>query len=476
MKKWFSGLLLSAACLTCPAQTGTGFDIAVNISDLKDSTLYLAYHFGERQYLRDTLILDNRGRGEFKGDKALDQGIYMIVLPGRKYFEILVGNDQQFSVTCKFNDYINTLKFSGSDVNTNFLIYQKRWVEMQRQSSMISRRIQNNSQNGDSVRILEGMQKDFEQKMKDYLKRVYNENQGNLLAALVKSMMPIEIPEFSIPSSVQNRDSVRAVLAYNYNKDHFFDNIDLTDERMLRTPILQARLDAYFNYVLVRQPPDSINKEIEKLIKKCEGNHKVFQFIAVYLFNHFRESEIMGQDAILVKIADDIYLSGKADWVSTKFLDDLRRQIELLRHNLIGMKAENLVMNSYKGIYVSLYDIEKEFTILYFWEPDCGHCQEETPKLKTYYDEAKDDGVEVFAVCTTADSSDWKKYIEDHKLTWINGWDPERISHFDYYYDVEATPMVYILDRNKKIIAKKLSVEDVPGFISNYRKYFGSGG
>ena len=103
--------------------------------------------------------------------------------------------------------------------------------------------------------------------------------------------------------------------------------------------------------------------------------------------------------------------------------------------------------------------------------PDCGHCKESTPKLKSYYEKAKNNNIEIFAVCTTADKSKWTKYIEDNKLTWINGWDPERSSHFDYYYNVQSTPMVYILDRNKKIIAKKLAVEDIASFIDNYRKF-----
>jgi thiol-disulfide isomerase/thioredoxin len=128
-------------------------------------------------------------------------------------------------------------------------------------------------------------------------------------------------------------------------------------------------------------------------------------------------------------------------------------------------------MDSYKGIFVSLYDIDKEFTILYFWEPDCGHCKEATPKLKAFYEKVKDDNIEVFAVCTTADKPKWAKYIEDNKLTWINGWDPERSSHFDYYYNVQSTPIVYILDKNKIIIAKKLAVEDIASFIENYRKF-----
>ena len=111
---------------------------------------------------------------------------------------------------------------------------------------------------------------------------------------------------------------------YNYNKDHFFDNIDLTDERLLRTPILYARLNTFFTNVVI-QSPDSINKEIDKIIQKCQSNYKVFQFVSVFLFNHFRESEIMGHDAVMVKLADDIYLSGKADWVSKEFKDDLQK-------------------------------------------------------------------------------------------------------------------------------------------------------
>jgi len=128
-------------------------------------------------------------------------------------------------------------------------------------------------------------------------------------------------------------------------------------------------------------------------------------------------------------------------------------------------------MDSYKGIFVSLYDISKEFIVLYFWEPDCGHCKEATPKLKSFYEKARNEGVEIFAVCTTADRGKWIKYIEDNKLTWINGWDPKRTSRYDYFYNVQSTPMIYILDRNKNIIAKKLPVENLASFIDNYRKY-----
>jgi len=462
-------MLSTAFCSS--GQMKKGYEIAVNISGLQDSTIFLAYHLGDKQYIKDTIKLDGKGSAVFSGEENLPQGIYMIVLPGKQYFEILMSTDQNFSVTCSYTDYFNTLKFSGSDENSAFIVYQKRWGEMQKKASAINKRLQNNKQNTDSLRILSEMQKKQEDFMKSYLHDVIKENNGNLLSLLVKAMLPVEIPPVSVPQGSKNPDSVKWVLTYLYNKDHFFDNIDINDERLLRTPILQARLKTFFTNVLI-QSTDSISKEIDKMIGKVKDNYKVFQFISVFLFNHFRESEIMGHDAIVVKLADEIYLSGKADWVSKDFKDDLTKQVDRIRPNLIGKKAQDLVMNSYKGLFVSLYDIKKDFTILYFWEPDCGHCAEATPKLKAYYDKVKNQGVEIFSVCTTGERAKWEKYIEDHKLDWINGWDPERRTNFGYYYNVESTPMIYILDKDKTIIAKKLGVDDIASFIDNYRKYF----
>jgi len=471
MRKLIFSILLSLVPVFLSGQLKNGYEINVTIMDLQDSTVFLAYHLGDKQYIKDTVKLDRSGNGIFRGQQTLPQGIYMIVLPGRKYFEILISDNQRFSLSCTFSDYFNTLKFTGSKENSAFVEYQKNWVTMQQTAIAISKRIQNNKQNNDSLKILGSVQKLQEENMKAYLKSVVKANEGNFLGTLVKGLLPIDIPKFTIPIGYKNPDSIRWVMNYNYNKDHFFDNIDLNDERLIRTPLLYSRLDSFFTNVLI-QSPDTINKEIDKLINKCSSNYKMFQFVSVYLFNHFRESEIMGHDAVMVKIADDIYLSGKADWVTREFKDDLRKQIDLIRPNLIGKKAENMVMDSYKGIFVSLYDVEKDFTVLYFWEPNCGHCQEATPKLKAYYDKPKDYSLEVFAVCTTADKEKWTKYIEDNKLTWINGWDPKRISHFDFYYNVQSTPTIYVLDKNKKIIAKKLAVEEIGPFIDNYRKFF----
>jgi thiol-disulfide isomerase/thioredoxin len=200
-------------------------------------------------------------------------------------------------------------------------------------------------------------------------------------------------------------------------------------------------------------------------------NPKTFQYTSVYLFNHFRESTIMGHDAVIVNIADEVYLSGKADWASEEFITNLRRDVDKIRPSLIGNKAINLTMETYKHGIQALEFINAEYIVLYFWEPDCGHCKEATPILRDFYGRQKQNGVEVFSVCTQPDRVAWEKYINDNQLTWINGWDPERSTHYDFFYNIVSTPTVFILDKDKRIIAKRLPVENIEAFIDAHRKF-----
>ena len=131
MKKSILGLIAVLITSSALCQMKESYEISVSISGLSDSTIFLAYHFGDKQYLKDTVILDNKGYGVFSGNELLSSGIYMIVLPGKTYFEVLISNDQKFSISCSYSDYFNTLKFSGSEENSYFIDYQRKdsnWI------------------------------------------------------------------------------------------------------------------------------------------------------------------------------------------------------------------------------------------------------------------------------------------------------------------------------------------------------------
>jgi len=450
----------------------TGHSISVTVREAPDTKVRLAYHVGNQQYVKDSLNTDKSGLCRFFGSDRLPEGVYMVVLPGNIFFEFLLGEDQYFNIVCDIIDPAGTLIFRGSDENDRFLEYQKTWKVLQEEAQGISSKLnglQPGSAETTAVRLQLASQ---EKKMKQFLNETAIKNKGSLLGAIARSITPVETPVPVVPPGTANPDSVSRLMSYIHYKDHFFDNIDFSEPGLIRSPVLGGRLEQFFRQVVI-QAPDSIIREADRVLEMSTANENVFQYVTVWLMNRYASSEIMGQDAVVVHIADKIYLSGKAPWASEEYLDDLRKRVERLRPNLIGKKAPELLMSSFAGQYVSLYDVRADFTIVYFWEPDCGHCKEATPILKDYYEKNRSSGIEVFAVCTQQDHDKWEKYIVDHSLGWINGWDPQRLSRFDYLYNVESTPLIYILDRDKKIIAKRLAVEDIASFIEVYRKFQG---
>ncbi|HCM59827.1 MAG TPA: hypothetical protein DIS74_05555 [Bacteroidales bacterium] len=470
MKIIYSALLLTLLLLfsDAPAEGQPGHSITVIPENAAEIKLRLAYHVGNQQFIKDSITTDKEGKGRFYGSDKLNPGVYMIVLPDNRFFEFLLGEDQHFDVRFDMNDPVASLSFTGSDENSRFVAYQRRWKTLQEEAAKISGRLTGLQQGSPEATAVRKELAEQEAKMKQYLMETADANRGALLGAIARSVIPVEIISPSVPPGTHNPDSVGRLLSYLYYKEHFFDNIDFSEPGLIRSPVLGGRLDQFFRQVVI-QMPDSIIKETDRLLEKCSANPDVFQYVAVWLMNSYASSEIMGHDAVVVHLADMVYLAGKAPWASEEYISDLKQRIARIRPNLIGVKATELLMNSFSGHYVSLYDIDAEFTIIYFWEPDCGHCKEATPVLKEYYEKNKASGIEVFAVCTHHDKEKWEKYIVDNGLTWINGWDPQRMSRFDYFYNVESTPLIYILDRNKKIIAKRLGVENVASFIEAYR-------
>jgi hypothetical protein len=94
-----------------------------------------------------------------------------------------------------------------------------------------------------------------------------------------------------------------------------------------------------------------------------------------------------------------------------------------------------------------------------------------TPKLYQLYKQIKVKDVEVLAACTVTDVDKWKKYIRSNDLGWVNGIDPYYRSNFRADYDIKTTPMIYILNKDKEIIGKKLGVDQIKDFIDNMIKF-----
>ena len=106
MKKLVSIFVLFFLSVSLFAQK-TPHKIEVKINGVKDTTLLLGYHYGPKKLVSDTIWVDSKGRGTFAGDSLLDGGLYLILTPDYRYFEVMIDNpDQTFKLETDTTDLI----------------------------------------------------------------------------------------------------------------------------------------------------------------------------------------------------------------------------------------------------------------------------------------------------------------------------------------------------------------------------------
>ncbi|WP_372753267.1 redoxin domain-containing protein, partial [Labilibaculum sp.] len=470
MKKNILTLLLGFCFLSSITSKAQKYDIAIDLIGSTDSTAYLAHYFDGRIFADDTTQLIN-GKGVFSKEKQLDQGIYVIYLPSQKYFDLLIGKDQEFSISADQTDFIKSIRIHGANESEAFHDFQTFMKSQNEKSKQIQEAYKANKDNPTEKDKYKEAYKKADEDVRSYIEKMNQDYPNNsFVSKFAQLTLSPKIPDFSekIPESTPDREQEIKRKSYQYNKNHYFDYVDFADNRFLRTPILKNKLDFFYEKILV-QNPDTIVKEASKIIDQTRSDEDFFQYMVQYSLNYAVKSKIMGMDEAFVKLAKKYYLSGEANWADSTLLANIRERVIKLQYNLIGMKSQDLKLETAEGEIVSLHEVNASFTVLYFWEPDCGHCKTTTPRLKTeILDQYKKQGVKVFAVCTQNNKEEWEDFIAENELfDFINCYDPHYQSNFRIYYDVYSTPTVYLLDKDKKIIAKRLDIENLKAFLDH---------
>ncbi|MBK3519210.1 TlpA family protein disulfide reductase [Carboxylicivirga marina] len=467
MKKYW--LIISFALLTT-SLFSQGHTININIDGVKDSTLILGYYFNKKMLVQDTTFVNTDGSYTFKGDDKLNEGLYIVYLQNQTYFDLLVGSDQQFNVRTSNANLLENMTIQGSEESNDFLNYQKYLVSKQKEAGPIQEQIQKASDENTKKQLqkkIQGLSSDVKLKYETTV----NKHPGSFLSLFLKATQEVEVPKMNPPSGSSNPDSALQRMRYDYYKAHYFDNFKMDDPRLLRTPFFTNKLDTYFDNVLL-QVPDTIIKESHRVIAMANANYEMEKYLIQHLFNKANESKIMGMDAVMVSLGEVYYLSGRADWVDEEFIKNLQERVEKISPNILGKTAPDFKMQSYTDEFFKLSEIRADITILVFWEPECGHCEKEIPKLNNeVWKKYSDQSIKMVAVYTQWEKDSWVEFIHNNELhDWIHLYDPYNRSNFRNNYDIYSTPVIYILDKDKKILAKRIGADQIPGFLDHHFK------
>lgn len=465
-------LLLFIIQLMVPARTHAkdAFNITIKINGMKNEMVLLGYYYGDKQYIRDSVKCDATGKFVFKGKDSLDGGIYLIASRDRRLLFDFIVTEQVFALETDTADFIGHMKVKGSPENESFFAYSAFTSKQGKEASELDKKIRDAKEKNDTAgyRALREKLRAIDQSVEGYRSAIIKDHPNFLMSKIFRMMQEIDVPE---PPLLEN-GRPDSLFGYYYYRNTYLNNIDLGDDRLVRTPVFSQRIQNYITRI-IPQIPDSIADAAFEICDRASGQKEMQKWLIYWITNHYETSEFMGMDKVFVRMADRYYANKQiTHWVDNALRFKITDRADQLRNTLIGTKPVNLSLPDSAMHYQTLFNIKADYTVVAFWDPHCGRCKEEIPKLLELYAKLNDKNVsnnkriEIYGVGSTTDYPAWRAYIREHKLPWINVHDPNHESNYHRYYDVYSTPVIYLLGKDKKIIAKRLSVEQLEDFIN----------
>jgi peroxiredoxin len=457
MRRYLFILLSSLISLHASAQ---GYKISLKTPSFDSGKVYLTYHMGKNLNIADSGFL-KQGKVIFQKADTLPSGIYAIVFPGKRHsFDFFIDKSFEMDLEADTADLLN-VKVKGSPENPLFQEYQKLIAEKGKELQLERLAYENARSSKDSTKH-EDRYKAINKELNEYRAGIISNQPSSMMALLLKAMKEPEVP---IKKPLTRQDSLDN---YYYYKAHFWDGVSFMDSRVIRTPFFLPRLEQYYRN-LMPQEPDSIIRDIDYKLLLARNAPEMFKFLLNWLTDEYLTPKYMGQDAVFVHLFNKYHSKGLSPWLNEKQMETISRRAYMQMANLLGEKAADLNMVDTAGKPSSLYSLQADYTVVVFWDPSCGHCKEEVPRIDSVYKASwKKRNVKLYGVLSENDKvGDWIKFINQKGLNeWTHVYETKEAAEaikasqspsYKQLYDVISTPTIYLLDQEKRIVGKKLN-------------------
>ena len=454
--KWVFGLLVYGVIsfvLNGTVIAQSGYHVVVHVENYSNDTLLLGNYFGRAQYVKDTALRKDN-HFVFEGEEPLTPGMYMILMqPDHQFVQVIIEkNEQNFEVQFDYRDIQNSLKFEHAPSNDHFLEYVRFLSSLRPRAEAIKTEMSSGDLSDEKKASLESQLLELDKMVKSTQDSLVRKHPNEFISVMIRSQKEVEIPDFAASG-----DSLQQ-LRYAYYFDHYWQNTDLSDIRLLYSPFLFEKVTTYVEK-MTPQIPELINSAIDTVLKKLQPGTEGFKYFLAYFINAYSRSEYIGMDAIFVHLVKQYYEKGLAPWVGEENLSKMVKEAHTLDPILIGKVAPDITVYDSLGQAISLHAIKANILVLIFWAPDCGHCKKSMPEVIDFYKKYKDKGVKVLAICTKLmdkEKTCWDMVHEKGMDVFYNASDKYLQSRFKQIYDVKKTPKIFVLDQDKIIISKNI--------------------
>lgn len=458
-------LLLLALLVALPAQARKKkqYEITLTIRGGADTVMYLGHYYAKGNDVVDTAIRDKKGRFVFSGTDTLPAGLYFFANPRGMYVEFVVYNEKPFfTFETDQRNWTTEMKIKGSPQN-DFLF------QFHRIDYTFSQDLEQKNATMDSAQFaryrysklleLDSIKMDFISRRPD----------------MFLSKMMLASKEVEPPLLGPDGDSLTLDQRREYYLEHYFDNIMLNDNAIVRTPkaVFYDRINNFYDNVLKYAPPETIIRYMDPMLDRAKSAPDVFKYLVMHLTQKYLQSNVMIYDQVYVHLVKKYYASGDNFWSSPSSIDKELQRATKWERLLIGHEAPELILFDTLHIPHSLHAFPHKWKLLIFWSPNCGHCKHIIPavykvfeKYTTQYD------IGAFTILSDPDDktrAEWHSFMAEHHMdspAWLCLDGGEANVDWHDVYDITSTPQIYLIDENNIIQAKKLGEETAERIIT----------
>ncbi len=411
--------------------------------------VYLADFYGDKNHLLDTVIPDNKGYIVLQMKETYFPGMYRIFLDKEIFFDIIY-NKENIKIQTDYNHLADSLKVIASKENKLYYDFLKAGNEYRRKFELLSPVVNYYPQN-DTFYL--DLKEKYIAAQNEFIKQVDKmvfENQDSWTAKILRQRKPL----FYDPALDEygRREFVT---------EHYFDNIRFNDVDLIRsnvyTTIAIEYMSLYSNPNLNQEQLEAeFIKAVDKIMKEASENSILYEFIVEYLVGGFERFHF---DKVLDYIAEN-YSPEQCENEERK--TDLQTRLTKYAELANGKDAPEFEITDLSGNIVKLSKIKTDYTLVIFWASWCPHCAETLPEIHKIYQKNEKSKFEVVSISLDKEKTEWEKAVKELGFIWINccdmkGWDsPAAID-----YNVYATPTMFLLDKQKKIVAKPITINEL---------------
>ncbi|TSA23749.1 MAG: DUF5106 domain-containing protein [Bacteroidetes bacterium] len=420
------------------------------LANLSQQPVYLLSFFGERNTLIDSTVTDPAGIFSFSLPATLAPGLYRVSW-GKEQFVDLVFNREEIRFRTDAvhpSDSLVILESTENKFYHDFLDADRvNQIKLELLQPVADYYPDRDPFYFNAVANYENIQHRQLASL-DSLKRTYPDSYAVKILTLFSSPF--------LPASLS--PDVRLA----YLKQHFFDQVDFNDTALLRSNAWPNKAISYLalysnNRLTQKQLETEFIQAVTVMLGAAGTNPDLFKFLLDYLVSGFDKFHFEEVITYLAENFQDPYACEDQDKKSA-----LQKKLDTFKKIAIGQTAPDFEIPDTRGRPLKLSGINSEYTLLLFWSSECGHCTEMLPKAKALYEAQKPKRYEVLAISIDTSRTGWMQVVNDEKLNWINaselkGFNGKSVD----LYNIYATPTMFLLDRNKKILAKPISYREL---------------